>query len=90
MIDCDYLLYGNPTWKQIVEYFKDGTFDSEHYLVEAIEKHLQTEQQREKMFLSRLSIEKILNGRYNDYQESIAAAIIIEWNNKLGFQHFNI
>ena len=64
MIDCDMLLTGNPTWEEVAEYFKSGDFDDECYLVEAIERHLLTEDQRKAIFDNKLSIEKMLNGNY--------------------------
>lgn len=89
MIDCEELLHGNPTWEQVVEYFKEGAWDDEVYLVEAIEKHLQTEEQRKQIFDARLSIEKMLNGRYgSDKQEILVNKIFKEWNTKLGFKSF--
>ena len=89
MIDLDELLNGEPTWEQVVEFWKDdGDFCGEEYLVQAIEKHLQTEDQRKRLFDARLSVEKILNGRYYGEQEPLVQAIYNEWNQKLGFKEF--
>jgi hypothetical protein len=91
MIDLDGLLNGSPTWEQIVEFWKDdGDFCEEAYLVQAIEKWLQTEEQRKRMFDARLSIEKMLNGRYvpDGKTDLIVEAIYAEWNAKLGFKAF--
>jgi hypothetical protein len=91
MIDLDTLLHENPTWEEVVEFWKDdGEFCGEQYLVAAIERWLQTEEQRKGLFDHRLSIEKMLNGRYvssdvGDFVESLFTA----WNEKLGFEAFN-
>lgn len=87
-IDLDTLLYGQVTPEQVTEFFRDGEFPQECYLVEAIERHLQNEQQREILYLSRLSIEKLLNGRYGGEFENLVATIFAEWNAKLGFRYF--
>ena len=90
MIDLDELLFGTPTWEQVVAFWKNGEFCEEHYLIEAIEKHLLTEEQRKQMFDSRLTIEKILNGRYVGTPEvsRVVFDIFDEWNAKLGFKAF--
>jgi hypothetical protein len=87
MIDLDELLNGNPTWEQVIEFWKDdGDFCEEHYLIQAIEKYLLTEEQRLKMFNAKLSIEKMLNGRCTD--RTVVNDIFNEWNTKLGFTSF--
>ena len=88
IIDLDELLNGKPTWEQVVAFWKEGEFCEEHYLVEAIEKHLQTEEQRQLIFANFLSIEKILNGRYILNQSAIVISIFNDWNTKLGFKAF--
>ena len=89
MIDLDELLNGTPTWEQVVEFWKDdGDFCGEEYLVQAIEKHLLTEDQRKVMFHYRLSIEKMLNGRYLSSISPVVEKIYGEWNAKLGFKSF--
>jgi hypothetical protein len=88
MICLDELLTGSPTWEQVVEFWKNGEFYQERYAVEAIEKHLQTEDQRKWMFDSRLTIEQMLNGRYPGDVEEDVYAIFAEWNAKLGFKAF--
>jgi hypothetical protein len=91
MIDLDDLLYHGPsnppTWAQVVEFFRDGEFHEEHYLVAAIKKHLLTEEQREWMH-ERISIEDMLNGRTDGAYERDVVRIFEEWNTKLGFHHF--
>jgi len=88
MIELEELLYGEPTWEQVVEFWKTGDCCEEHYLVEAIEKHLLTKTQRKQMFDERLSVEKMLNGRYDGKQEPVVFGIYAEWNAKLGFKAF--
>jgi len=87
MVDLDELLYGVPTWEQVVEFFRDGEFHSEEYEVEAIEKHLMTEDQRKWMFDNHLSIEKCLNGRYTG-DIPVHEMLYKPWNDKLGFTMF--
>jgi hypothetical protein len=88
MLDLDGLLFGTPTWDEVVEFWRDGEFCEERYLVEAIERHLLTEDQRKRMFDARLSIEKMLNGRYPSDQSPVVQAFFDEWNTKLGFKTF--
>lgn len=89
MIELDELLNGNPTWEQVVEFWKDdGDFCEEHYLVSAIEKYLLTEEQRELMFKNNLTIEKMLNGRYMGLVSGMVQDIYNLWNDKLGFKAF--
>lgn len=66
------------------EFFHYGEFPEEHYLVAAIERHLQTESQRKALFEKRLSIEKILNGRYGDADTQLVRNIFRAWNVILG------
>lgn len=90
LIDLDCLLFGEPTWEQIVAFWKASEFCEEKYLVDAIETHLQTEEQRKLMFDNRLSIEKMLNGRYSGGGQvgKVVTQIFKEWNTKLGFDAF--
>ena len=89
VIDLDELLNGTPTWEQVVEFWKDdGDFCGEEYLVAAVEKWLLTEKQRERMFHARLSVEKMLNGRYPCSQALAVRDFFEEWNAKLGFVRF--
>lgn len=97
MIELDTLLHGNPTREQVQEFFREGEFCQEHYLVAAIKKHLRTPAQ--KVILDRLdlSIEECLNGRYGDRpdavsgktQEILIAEMYADWNRRLGHKHFN-
>lgn len=88
LIDLDELLNGNPTWEEVVEFWKSGDFCGELCLVEAIEKYLLTVDQRGKMFDANLSIEKMLNRRYGGDLEGLVYDIYGEWNDKLGFKAF--
>jgi hypothetical protein len=89
MIDLDEMLNGTPTFEQVVEFWKeDGDFSDESYLVEAIEKYLLTEEQRVSMFDNRLTVEKMLNGRYVMANREVVYKIYAEWNLKLGFKAF--
>lgn len=85
-IDLDQLLYGDCSWEQISEFFQNGEFYEESNLVEAIEKHLLTKNQRKTLFKNKLSIEKMLNGRHTD--SSVVYQIFDEWNKKLGVKVF--
>ena len=88
MIDLDELISGNPSWDQVIEFWRDdGDFCGEEYLVQAIEIHLLTESQRKLMFDNRLTIEKMLNGRYS-HAGATVQQIFNEWNTKLGFEAF--
>jgi hypothetical protein len=89
-LDLDALLFPAtpPAWADVVEFFRDGEFCDEPYLVQAIEKYLLTEEQRKLMFDHKLSIEKMLNGRVEGEEAQKAEeAIYAEWNAKLGFPH---
>jgi hypothetical protein len=88
MIEMDELLSGNPSWAEVADFFKNGEFFQEQYLVQAIKKHLLTEAQRKKLFDLNLSIEECLNGKYTMEQEASVMLIYREWNFRLGFHHF--
>jgi hypothetical protein len=88
MICLDDLLFGNPTWEQIVEFFKDGEFCGEEYLILGIKKHLRTEEDRKMLFDLDLEISDCLNGRYAEEEKQVKL-MYKRWNDKLGFQSFN-
>jgi len=88
MIDLDDLLHGSPSWTKVVEFFKNGEFHNEHYLVEAIKTHLRSSANRDKLQKLDLSIEDVLNGRYGIKDEFFVRQIFNEWNQKLGYIHF--
>ena len=86
--DTDHVVYGNPTKEQIQWWFQHDD-SGEEWVVAAIERHLQSEEQRKGMFDRRLSIEKILNGRYTGDQEPFVRQTLKEWNEKLGVKVFS-
>jgi hypothetical protein len=90
MIDLDYLLYGNPDWNYVVNAFMENSFPDERYLVDAIEKHLLTEEQRKLLFENGLDVVKILNGRWENsiQRENVIKQIYSDWNERLGFVSF--
>jgi len=90
MIGLDELLSGTPSWSDVVDFWKEDDFCDESYLIEAIKKHLQTEDQRNELFKRRLTIEKMLNGSYVPVGDDSAfvQSVFDEWNGKLGFKAF--
>lgn len=88
-IELDELLNGTPAWSDVQDYFQNGEFYEEHYLVEAIEVHLLTPEQKTQIHQAGLSIEKMLNGRYNSHEQGpLVHGIYAAWNEKLGFESF--
>lgn len=91
-IELDTLLYDQPkpaTWAEVLDFFKNGEFCQEHYLVAAIKKHLRTQEQKQILFDLDFSIEDMLNGRVpGEANGNSVQAIYAEWNAKLGFHHF--
>lgn len=88
-MDLEGILHGKPSWNDVVFYFQNGEFFEEHYLIEAITKHLLTEDQRNRMHSNRYTIADMLNGRIEGaVAQDDAEAIFAEWNKKLGFPHF--
>lgn len=87
MIDLNDLLYGQVATTDVAEFFRHATFQEEHYLVDAIKKHLRTDAQRDWMQISAVSIEDMLNGRVNGHHQQ-TRMIFEEWNDKLGFVFF--
>lgn len=88
LIDHDELLYGEPDWPKVQKFFLEGEFDEEKYLVQAIKLHLRTPEQKAIIDGLDVSIEDMLNGRYNGRQEKQIEAIYQQWNDKLGFRSF--
>lgn len=86
-IDLDTLLNGNPAWVEVVDFFRAGEFHEEHYLVDAIEKHLLTDGHRRWMYAEKITVPDMLNGRVEGYEGDIRE-IYNDWNMKLGFRHF--
>jgi len=88
LIDCGELIYGEPTLEKVQKFFLEGEFDEEMYLVQAIKLHLLTLEHKAAIDKLNLSIEDMLNGRYNGKQEPEVTAIYESWNLKLGFHSF--
>ena len=88
VVDLDQLLYGTCTDAEVTEFFRDGSWDNEPYLIQAIEKHLLTEEQRATLYYNHMSIQKMLNGMTVGAQSNIKADIYKQWNEKLGFKCF--
>ena len=87
-LDLGALLHGSPDWPDVVEFFRYGEFDEETYLVEAIKKYLRTEAQRQQLFAFDMSIEDMLNGRFQSDCEFFVETTFREWNQRLGFKKF--
>jgi len=87
-IDLQELLHDKPEWADVAEFWKLGEFHEEHYLVDAILKHLLTPEQSAAMSASGFTIEDLLNGRTFPRQEPVREKILTEWNAKLGFKAF--
>ena len=88
-IDLDELLHGNPSWEDVADFWQNnGEFYEESYLVEAIKKYLRTDDHRKTLGELDLSIEDLLNGRYNYKQHKKVDKIFDDWNQKLGFIAF--
>lgn len=83
LIDCDQLLYGECTWNEVRRFFMEGSFDSEKYLVAAIQRHLLTEEQQ--IRLQNYTISDMLNGRTTGID---VKSIFNEWNQKLDLVWF--
>lgn len=89
-VDLDELLHGNPTWQQVVDYWRyKQDFYEESYLVQAIKKFLRTDEQKKILFDLDLSIEDCLNGRYTQKEYPKVMKIFKEWNEKLGYKEFS-
>lgn len=88
-IELDELLTGNPSIEDVSQFFKLNAFPDEHYLVQAIRKHLLTEEQRTQLFARDITIEQILNGRVQgESNHDFIRTLFADWNTKLGFQSF--
>ena len=63
--------------------------DNEAESVQAIKTHLLTEQERKKLYDANLSIEDVLNGRFDESHSGlIEEELFPAWNEKLGYRHF--
>lgn len=88
MIDLDELLYGNPPWDNVVEFWRIRSFHEESYLVMAVKKHLRTPEQQLALAEVDVSIEDMVNGRVTGEHRALVNRIFCEWNTKLGFSAF--
>ena len=69
--------------------FQNG-FDNEGRFVQAIRKHLLTDDQKRFLHQADLSIEDCLNGRYGEkHEQAIARKLYKPWNTKIGSKCFN-
>jgi len=87
-IDLNELLHNNPTWADVVDFWKQGEFHEEHYLVDAILKYLLTPDQSARMSRCGITIEDVLNGRCRGEGSQLREKLCSEWNEKLGFKAF--
>ena len=89
--EYDYFLYSDEPvsddeWKA---FFCDRCcHEEERWLIVGIKKYLRTQEQREQLASMDLSLEDLLNGRYNGNQGRQVRQIFAAWNEKLGFQAF--
>lgn len=67
--------------------FRSG-FDDEAATVQAIRRHLLTEEQWRGLYERGLSVEMVLNGGWTGDQEEFVFALLREWNRMLGFTGF--
>lgn len=66
-----------------------GYHDKEEYIVEAIRKHLLTEEQRQQLFQRNNDIADCLNGRVEgEDSEAFTSQLFTDWNSKLGWKEF--
>ena len=88
-IELDTLLFGTPSWNEVVDFWQRGEFHGEEYQVPAIKKHLRTDAQRKILADLDISIEEMLHGRIDSQAGNVAVkAIFEEWNKKLGFHYY--
>lgn len=90
-IELDDVLHGSPTWNEVQRFFADGEeFYEEGFLVAAIKRHLRTDEDKAELAALDVSIEEVLNGRYQFRDSEKIAAILIKWNAKLGCTYFRV
>lgn len=88
MIELDQLLYGTCSQEEVNEFFLNGEFYEEHYSVDAIKRHLMDNDDIVTLSNANISVEDLLNGRFNGAQEPIIERIMDKWNQKLGHRYF--
>jgi len=87
-VELEQLLHGHCTPTEVSEFFRNGEFYEEHYLVAAIKRHLLTDIQKKELAARDISIEDVLNGR--TVYEQFITNLFNEWNQKLGFKSFGV
>jgi hypothetical protein len=69
--------------------FLNADWDSEHYQVAAIKKHLRNAADKIIMDQHDFTIEDMLNGRIaGEERQSACALLFARWNSRLGYRHF--
>jgi len=63
--------------------------DNEAELVNAIRTHLLSKTQRQQLFDANISVEDILNGRFEERYSTLIDALFTDWNEKLGRRQFH-
>lgn len=88
-IDLEELLHGNPTWEEVVRFWKeDGEFFEEKYHMAAIKRYLRTPEQKIRLDEADISLEELMSGSYGHAFHSMTQGILKEWNEKLGFHYY--
>jgi hypothetical protein len=88
-IGLDELLSGHPSWDQVVDFWINGEFYEERYLIEAIRKYLLTGDQYDELRKRNMSVEDILNGRIEGVENiNYKYEIFRQWNRELGIDVF--
>lgn len=75
--------------KDIAEFFEHGEFHQEWRVVDAIKHYLLSPEQKKWLYKQDLSVEDILNGRYDYKFEKQIIKILKSWNKILGVKHFS-
>ena len=88
MIEMTELLYGNPSWENVQDFFKNGDFRENEYLIAAIKKYLLTNEQKQIMSTHNFSIQNMLGGQIPHELIPIKTNIYQEWNTKLEVKYF--
>lgn len=89
LIDLDTLLEGNPSWEQVVAFWKEGEFYGDKYFIPAVKKYLRTSEQQKALADADICLCEMMEGRYPMGQSHITKPIFKAWNKKLGFKAFN-
>jgi hypothetical protein len=87
-IDLEGLLYGSPSWTEVVEYFKHGEFYETPFEVRAIQRWLMTDEQSTLLKAANLSLHDILCGDYREEHEEMVMEFFDHWNTVLGHKRY--